>query len=213
MKKCPFCAEKIQDEAIVCRYCGRDLPQPESIPHEEISSTSGNKTTKKCIYCGKEIDTTSVYCRYCKKSQFKIEDENKPKKNNLAIIVVAIFIGIVLLGSLITNSRQNNENTNHLNDQTYLSSNEHYEYISIAKEYVTNILKTPSTASFPDEVKEKSKWSVSRNTSVVTITSYVDSENSFGARLRSSFKVQINHNSKELMCLVFDGELIYGKCH
>ena len=93
----------------------------------------------------------------------------------------------------------------------YLSSYESNYYKGMAEQHVKQYLKTPSAASFPD-LTDTSAWIVSRYKDTVTVSAWVDSQNSYGAQLRSDFVIQMSYASQgtSLTYAEIEDKVLYG---
>ena len=88
-----------------------------------------------------------------------------------------------------------------LNFNDYLISwDEKNEYNIDAQERIKSLLKSPSTAKFPSI----NDWKFGKDNGIVIVQAYVDSENSFGAKLRSEFQIKYDSN-KNVVSLIIDG--------
>lgn len=161
----------------------------------------------KCPECGKDVSSEAANCPYCgypikndvDEKGVDIEptptcaDSSAPQKQETkggclkaGLTFVAILVGVfVLLGVCASSSGKDNYNTE-----------------SWAKSYamimVKDNLKSPSTAKFCNTATEMtaknlggSKWRV---------TGWVDSQNSFGATVRSDFVVTLTLTEKGATC-------------
>ena len=65
---------------------------------------------------------------------------------------------------------------------------------------INSVLKSPSTAKYPG----MSEWKITKGYGEWDVISYVDSQNGFGATLRSYFEIKIKDNT--VTYFVFDGK-------
>lgn len=70
---------------------------------------------------------------------------------------------------------------------------------------IKRLLKAPSTADFSDI--NETRFTI--NNGIASVHGYVDAQNSFGAKLRSSYITQFNVKTGELLHLNFDGNDIF----
>ena len=73
-----------------------------------------------------------------------------------------------------------------------ISMSESIQVRDYCKKIINSVLKSPSTAEYPDSfLNPLNDWQMYKNNNLVTVKSYVDAQNSFGAMLRNNFIIQV----------------------
>lgn len=105
---------------------------------------------------------------------------------------------------------ENQNDTSPINDKAGF---EDTAYI-VSKRYIESILKSPTTADFPFLDFKSTHFGDGR----YRVTSYVDSQNSYGATVRSDWSILMTYNggeeyspnSWELEEVIFDGKVVFS---
>lgn len=148
----------------------------QTIPSPETETVGA---TKKCPACRKDIDVKASKCPYCQS-----DTRSWVKKHQVGLIILAVIFVPILMSGLTSNPTTNVPVQRTAEE---ITSQKKHDFAALAKQEVEIMLKAPSTAKF------NTSPTIAEEDGVYSIKSWVDSENSYGANIRSSWSAKAHY--------------------
>jgi curved DNA-binding protein CbpA len=168
----PVMAEKKSEPAKI-----KIEPAPPAEKHEIKSS---NPKLSKCKTCGKEVSITAATCPHC--------GEKNPvtaKTSGCLTIVLAFFVISIVVGIFSGNKGGSGSSSKY----------DAFQAQADCEGFVKQNLKAPSSADFASHRELNITGS---GVGPWTVIGYVDSQNSFGAKIRSTYICTVHYQGEKV---------------
>lgn len=160
---------------------------------QNSNNSSGTKSINKCPHCKLEVDAKGSRCPHC---QGKIYRWTKGRK------ILAGFAVFAVILVMISDSGGNKNPS----QETQVQSRESISIV-FAESKIKDILKAPSTAKFANV----RAYELTDQKDIWEVNGYVDSQNGFGAMIRSQWEVQLDYTNGKggtVKSIMFDGKKV-----
>jgi len=203
--KCEECGNEISDKALSCPKCG-------------APRVTEKKNLVKCQKCGSEINDKILSCPKCGAPRSVALANNQSKNSGCLGSSVRIFVGVIVgfFGLVIliiiltqvpncdesTDQRVIENNTSSNNTQTEKPRSKHDEISAwvYCQAFVKEALRSPGSADFgglfSGEYQRPAEHAKHLGDGVYECKGWVDSQNSFGAKVRNRFSITIKYTEK-----------------
>jgi hypothetical protein len=126
----------------------------------------------------------------------KAEQASKNKGCSGCLGVVLLFFGLAVVGSLFKTPKTPEQQAQEAKSKEEKSCNsDDIGAFVMAKGFVKKVLKSPSTAEFPWGTTDSTIRNIGNCT--YDVRSYVDAQNSFGAKIRNNYHVVVKYEGND----------------
>ncbi len=165
--------------------------------------------TKPCPNCGKPLPLNAIYCKYCEQrinvplkpetiDETLLEKPGKTREYSFRISGTVIILILICVGLVVLYNINRSQSTSAPKATPTMGP---INAVNRCQGFVKEHLKAPATAKFQGIFDIDLSRDVSRNGDKFIVSSYVDSQNSFGAMIRTHYVCTVRYLGNDLWSL------------